>query len=245
MIPFFAVLYITVAFAKSTETNCPLSDKVKTVDSCPQTAAEWKEAAAGKNCKTTSYNCSSLDYHCVINAWMNETIEVCAPKVVIVGMVCAEFNFGGNRIQRHDNATCQKCPTAYNSSDAFKYPECYEYVERSKGLDTSQSNTESSYSSTYAYNKSSEQDDELLPMEGQFNHTKNESSVAGPDAMIVIGLSMTMIILIVLITSSVLLLIRRRRIRNQETRGIHVCSAVKRHLQEDQRSEDHLLTTDD
>lgn len=62
-------------------------------------------------------------------------------------------------------------------------PECYEYVERSKGLDTSQSNTESSYSSTYAYNKSSEQDDELLPMEGQFNHTKNESSVAGPDAM--------------------------------------------------------------
>lgn len=37
-----------------------------------------------------------------------------------LGMVCAEFNFGGNRIQRNDNATCQKCPTAYNSSDAFK-----------------------------------------------------------------------------------------------------------------------------
>lgn len=62
-------------------------------------------------------------------------------------------------------------------------PECYEYVERSKGLDTSQSNTESSYSSTYAYNKSSEQDDEQLPMGGQFNHTKNESSDAGPEAM--------------------------------------------------------------
>lgn len=61
--------------------------------------------------------------------------------------------------------------------------ECYKYVERSKGLNTSQGNTESSYSSTYAYNISSEQDDELLPMEGQFNHTKNESSVAGPDAM--------------------------------------------------------------
>lgn len=64
--------------------------------------------------------------------------------------------------------------------------ECYEYVERSKGLNTSQNNTEYSYSSTYAYNKSSEQDDELLPMEGQFNHTKNESSVAGPEARLVL-----------------------------------------------------------
>lgn len=60
--------------------------------------------------------------------------------------------------------------------------ECYEYVERSKGLNTSKSNRESSYSSTYAYSKSSEQDDELLPMEGQFNHTKNESSAAGLEA---------------------------------------------------------------
>lgn len=244
MLPFFAVLYITVAFAKSTETNCPLSDKVKTVDSCPQTAAEWKEAAARKNCKTTSQNCSSLDYHCVINAWMNETIEVCAPKVIIAGTVCAEFNFGGNRIQRNENAACQNCPKAYYSNVAFKYTECYKYVERSKGLNTSKSNTESSYSSTYAYSKSSEQDDELLPMEGQFNHTKNESSAAGLESRIVIGLSVTVIILIVLIISSVLLLIRRRRIR-QQTRDIHVCSAVKRHLQEDQRSEDHLLTTDD
>lgn len=181
----------------------------------------------------------------MINAWMNETIEVCAPKIIITGTVCAEFNFGGNRIQRNGNAACQNCPEAYYSNVAFKYTECYEYVERSKGLNTSQNNTEYSYSSTYAYNKSSEQDDELLPMEGQFNHTKNESSVAGPEARIMIGFSVTVIILIVLIISSVLLLIRRRQIRRQETRDINVCSAVKRHIQEDQRSEDHLLTTDD
>lgn len=105
------------------QTSCPLSDKVETVDSCPQTAVEWKEAAARKSCKTTSHTCSSLDYHCVINAWMNETIEVCAPSVIIVGKVCVEFNFGGNRIQRNQNATCEKCPEAYNSSDAFMYTE--------------------------------------------------------------------------------------------------------------------------
>lgn len=33
----------------------------------------------------TQFNSSSFDYHCVINAWGNETIEVCAPRSMIVG----------------------------------------------------------------------------------------------------------------------------------------------------------------
>lgn len=33
----------------------------------------------------TQFNSSSCDYHCVINAWGNETIEVCAPRLMIVG----------------------------------------------------------------------------------------------------------------------------------------------------------------
>lgn len=37
-----------------------------------------------------------------------------------VGTVCAEFNFGGNRIQRNENAACQNCPKAYYSNVAFK-----------------------------------------------------------------------------------------------------------------------------
>lgn len=214
----FAVFYIIVTLAKSRERSCPWSDQVEQVDSCPQTAVEWKEAAARKSCKNILQNCSSLEYHCVINAWKNETIEVCAPKVLIVGKVCAEFNFGGNRIQRNHNATCKKCPKAYHSSNAFMYKECYEYVERSKGFDTSHSNTESPYVNTHAYNKLSDQNDELLLMEGQFNHTKNESSVAGLESRTVIGLSVTVTVTVVtvLIISSVLLLIRRRRIRQHE-----------------------------
>lgn len=31
------------------------------------------------------FNSSSFDYHCVINALGNETIEVCAPRSMIVG----------------------------------------------------------------------------------------------------------------------------------------------------------------
>lgn len=64
--------------------------------------------------------------------------------------------------------------------------ECYEYVERSKGFDTSHMNTDPPYVSTHAYNILSDQDDELLPMEGHFNHTKNESSVAGLESRFVL-----------------------------------------------------------
>lgn len=64
--------------------------------------------------------------------------------------------------------------------------ECYEYVEKSKGLDTTRSNTELSYLSTHAYNKSSDQDEKLSSTQGQFNHTKNKSSVAGLEARLVL-----------------------------------------------------------
>lgn len=147
----FAVWNIIVALAQSTETSCHSSAGIEIVDSCPQTVPEWKEAVRRKNCKSISHNCSKFHYHCVINAWMNQTIEVCAPSVHIVGKVCAEFNFGGNRIMRNDYAKCEKCPQAYNSSDAFLYTECFEYVERSKGMDTPQSTTETPNSSTHPY----------------------------------------------------------------------------------------------
>lgn len=53
--------------------------------SCPQNVNEWNEAAARKGCEKISHSCSSFVYHCVINAWGNETIEVCAPRLLIVG----------------------------------------------------------------------------------------------------------------------------------------------------------------
>lgn len=48
---------------------------------------EWNEAAANKGCEQMSHSCnsSSFDYHCVINTWGNETIEVCDPRSMIVG----------------------------------------------------------------------------------------------------------------------------------------------------------------
>lgn len=55
------------------------------VKSCPHNVKEWNEAVARKGCKKMTHQCSSFEYHCVINGWGNETVEVCAPRVLIVG----------------------------------------------------------------------------------------------------------------------------------------------------------------
>lgn len=58
------------------------ADTAIVVQVCPQTKMEWTVAAEKKNCKSF---CSSFQYHCVMNTWRNETVEVCAPGLRIVG----------------------------------------------------------------------------------------------------------------------------------------------------------------
>ncbi|XP_078334684.1 uncharacterized protein LOC144625907 isoform X2 [Crassostrea virginica] len=101
------------------------SATVTLVKTCPQTLQEWRNAAALKNCGSIQNSCSSFHYHCVMNTWRNETVEVCAPQRNIVARKCAEYNFGGFRIQRNGNVKCSSCPMTYASTKSFQYQECY------------------------------------------------------------------------------------------------------------------------
>ena len=58
---------------------------VKLVKRCPETHLEWTKAAAKKNCGGIPQSCPSFVYHCLMNTWQNETVEVCAQQRVIVG----------------------------------------------------------------------------------------------------------------------------------------------------------------
>lgn len=68
--------------SKANGESCRVSKKtVQVVDDCPDSLKKWKEAAARKNCAAFATQCSEpqkLQYHCVINPFANETIEVCA-----------------------------------------------------------------------------------------------------------------------------------------------------------------------
>ena len=59
---------------------------VKLVKRFPETQLGWTEAASKKNCGGIPHSCPSFVYHCLMNTWQNETVEVCAQQRVIVGM---------------------------------------------------------------------------------------------------------------------------------------------------------------
>ncbi|XP_078333757.1 uncharacterized protein LOC111101739 isoform X2 [Crassostrea virginica] len=116
----FMILYFARIFVNADE--CIVSKStVKKVKSCPQTAEEWGNAADKKGCEKVN---NSFIYHCVMNTWRNETVEVCALAIRIVGKVCPEYNVGGCRIQR-SKENCSECPVSYNSSESYLYQECY------------------------------------------------------------------------------------------------------------------------
>nr|XP_034333546.1 uncharacterized protein LOC117691492 isoform X1 [Crassostrea gigas] len=130
---------VALKVSRAITDSCQVSkETVEIVDNCPHTEDKWMEAAARKNCETYASQCDEPDrfvYHCVINAFINQTLEVCAYRRVIVLGFCTEYSFGGNVIQQNFKANCSKfthnpCPSSYPSTDAYKYPGCYEMTKK-------------------------------------------------------------------------------------------------------------------
>lgn len=73
--------------------KCPEAvESVVSVPSCPKSKEEWESAAKIKNCRIpaaqqTCIEAEKFVYHCVINGFVNETIEVCAPQKLIHGNI--------------------------------------------------------------------------------------------------------------------------------------------------------------
>lgn len=117
---------------------------VEVVESCPKSKEEWDIAASKKQCskiaaEAKEKNCTidekNPTYHCVINAFRNKLLEVCADENTIFGH-CAEFNEVGRVIQIHNTAPCEEefpnCDDAYRSVDAYKYQDCYTLVNQTE-----------------------------------------------------------------------------------------------------------------
>lgn len=146
MTSYFAIFFMVILMPWSIETSAfaACQKSILTVrygNHCPKDAASWHMAADRMNCNSIRQQCSkslSLDpkkyifqYHCLINSWMNATVEVCALNQSILGH-CAEFDTDGAFIQGNYKADCRKhdppCPKIYNSAEAYKYQSCYHPV---------------------------------------------------------------------------------------------------------------------
>lgn len=134
------LMFIYTEVQAASYTTCKESaGTVRPLDRCPTDSKSWEMAAKKMNCDAIKQNCSQpsrrhlFQYHCVINAWMNETLEVCAPNRTIFGC-CTEYNVKGQVIQENYNAYCRNhtspCPVFYNSAEAYKYQSCYQLVKK-------------------------------------------------------------------------------------------------------------------
>nr|XP_034335287.1 uncharacterized protein LOC105343695 isoform X8 [Crassostrea gigas] len=111
---------------------CPVSaPTVSVVSKCPTTKTEWDEAASRKKCSHMSAKCGNKSpvYHCLLNQWRNETVEVCASNWYISGF-CAIYNTEEMKViddfsRDCTNLTGGPCPTRYISTDAYMYQGCY------------------------------------------------------------------------------------------------------------------------
>lgn len=117
-------------------------NSIKDVERCPTSKSEWERAAYIKNCTELALrqNCVSTNkfkYHCAINGRRNKLVEVCAPERIILGH-CVEFNVRGGVIQDQKSALCNKtfpkCDRFYNSTDAYKFPDCYLLVSKNEAI---------------------------------------------------------------------------------------------------------------
>lgn len=74
--------YFTQKMSKANGESCPISRMtVQVVEECPDSLEKWNRAAERKNCAAFATHCGGpkkLQYHCVINPFVNATIEVCA-----------------------------------------------------------------------------------------------------------------------------------------------------------------------
>lgn len=145
-------MYLGVSIAIR-DSSCSVSPStVQIVDNCPDSEDEWRQAAARKNCAAYASNCSEpekLVYHCVINSFVNQTLEVCAYWRITLFGSCTEYSLSGNIIQRSWYTNCTQftknpCPLAYKSNDSYKYPGCYELTKKT----TTQPAATSTFSTT-------------------------------------------------------------------------------------------------
>ncbi|XP_062601573.1 uncharacterized protein LOC134263172 isoform X2 [Saccostrea cucullata] len=134
---FSAVLQVTISSAYIVDTEyCGFSKSTQNIStSCPVNESSWIKAANEFGCSNHNDKCGGdLKYHCLINPWQNETVEVCAPATSIRSGHCAEYNARGGKIQEFYRQNCKTCTQDYMSTEAYKYQECYLEVYMQKAI---------------------------------------------------------------------------------------------------------------
>uniref|UniRef100_K1RHD0 Uncharacterized protein n=1 Tax=Magallana gigas TaxID=29159 RepID=K1RHD0_MAGGI len=76
------ILHTSMTTPEASKDACDVSrSTIQLVKNCPDSEEKWREAAARKNCAAYANQCSDptrLVYHCLLNEYINQTLEICA-----------------------------------------------------------------------------------------------------------------------------------------------------------------------
>lgn len=206
------ILLVTVKKVKASSYSCDETKKtVEIVDDCPDSAEKWKKAAARKNCSAHAHQCNYPErfvYHCVINAYANQTLEVCAYAQNIVAGSCTEYNVLGNLIQSSLRTSCRAfnvkpCPIFYRSNEAYKYPVCYELTKASTTIadETKSVINEVTHTPAYVYNELFVLNGTAIP-DVSSTHSdipENDAVTESPSRLLIWNIAMSLLIIIIII----------------------------------------------
>ncbi|XP_061195165.1 uncharacterized protein LOC133203390 [Saccostrea echinata] len=136
--PFLIMMIFTREWVICDNRFCEMwKETVNIVRICPSNKTEIENK--NRNCqkyaeKAQLNNCTDytkIRYHCVLNSYGNQTLEVCSPEKQINGF-CAEFNEEVGEILPNHYLDCSlftpPCSSHYNSADAYLYKNCYNHT---------------------------------------------------------------------------------------------------------------------
>lgn len=204
------------------------------ITKCPQNRKEVEDRSETFKCKNRKQNCTTRNlykYHCVLNSKGDGYIELCAPEVEIIGRRCTEFTTGGKFLQEHLESRCATCPFKYNSSESYKYEECYQ-LEFSRNLSSirTEKTTESSTNKQMvivSQNDDRSLNDAVVDTEDKHPNVRSDDEETINFTLIITMASTISMVAIVIITVVYVFILRKKMCpslgRQQEDRRSDVC----------------------
>nr|XP_034328510.1 uncharacterized protein LOC105347768 isoform X2 [Crassostrea gigas] len=100
------------------------------VQKCPMNREEWERASQKKKCSEIQKydNCRNVEYHCLVNEFRNETIEVCTDPWYLQGYCPIYLENGVKNDYTKmcmNNAYPCNCSNQYRSTEAYKWQCCF------------------------------------------------------------------------------------------------------------------------
>lgn len=127
---------------------------IQKVFTCPNDSVSQHERSQKKICKNLEPCLGEpLVYHCV--RFKDEFAEVCAPRTMITGHCCAQYDAGIGRVVEDYGRHCHECPFQYESDNVLESAKCIETFKTNTSVVTEENK------STWK-NKKEQDDDPII-----------------------------------------------------------------------------------